>query len=399
MSCSCGNKNSNCNCDPQLSGEITFDGQSFECLNDLEEVLFSIETGDNMNNVLSTIFSKLCQLLNIDFSDFAGSDWYSDSPVPGDSLGNDGDFYLRTTNGDVYNKQSGTWGSPTTNLRGTSGTNGTDGTAFRYGSGIPSPSLGNNGDTYVDLASPGQDLYNKVGAAWVGSGIGIKGNTGANGADGTNGIDGTNGADGIDGFSFIQGVGVPDPATGNNGDSYLDSSNGDLYLKGGGTWSVTGNIFSGPVGLEFLFNAAKLTEQTVSGQSDTLQLTFADDVSTGRFDYGNSWITTQQKLPVDADNLSYRGIFNLKVTGVDNHNNNDVTVTVKKNGISVGTFTIPVPAATPDDTIIPLSFATVNAFYATDDIVTVELSTGAGAEYANFVGVAQIGDVFYNVQG
>ena len=104
-------------------------------------------------------------------------------------------------------------------------------------------------------------------------------------------------------------------------------------------------------------------------------------------------------MPADTDNLSYRGIVNLKVTGVDGVSDNDVTLTVKSDGISVGTFNIPVPAGTLDDTIIPLSFATVNALYVTDKIITVEVSTPNDPAYSTFVGVVQIGSVFYNVQG
>jgi hypothetical protein len=35
--------------------------------------------------------------------------WYANSGVPSDSLGNNGDFYLNTFNGNVYEKESSTW--------------------------------------------------------------------------------------------------------------------------------------------------------------------------------------------------------------------------------------------------------------------------------------------------
>jgi hypothetical protein len=48
----------------------------------------------------------------------AGSKWYEGASVPSNSLGLNGDFYLNTANGDVYEKMSGSWGSPIMNLVG-----------------------------------------------------------------------------------------------------------------------------------------------------------------------------------------------------------------------------------------------------------------------------------------
>ncbi len=59
---------------------------------------------------------------------------------------------------------------------------------------------------------------------------------------GANGIAGTNGTNGTDGSSCFSGSGVPDSALGNNGDSYIDISNGDVYDKANGAWAVKGNI-------------------------------------------------------------------------------------------------------------------------------------------------------------
>jgi len=55
-----------------------------------------------------------------------GSVWHSDTGVPSIFLGADGDFYLRTDTGDVYEKASGTW-SVVDNLTGPSGPAGADG--------------------------------------------------------------------------------------------------------------------------------------------------------------------------------------------------------------------------------------------------------------------------------
>lgn len=48
-------------------------------------------------------------------SQFAGSKWYFGAGPPSDSLGNNGDFYEDTTNGNIYEKVAGTWGSPIAN--------------------------------------------------------------------------------------------------------------------------------------------------------------------------------------------------------------------------------------------------------------------------------------------
>lgn len=56
-----------------------------------------------------------------------GSEWHEGEAVPEAGLGEDGDFYLRTTNGDVYRKEGGAW-SLVGNIRGPAGTNGTNGT-------------------------------------------------------------------------------------------------------------------------------------------------------------------------------------------------------------------------------------------------------------------------------
>jgi len=396
--CGCSNK-SNCGCESINSGDTKFDGQNFVCEDSLSQLLFEIESGENMNNVLLTVFTQLCILLNRE-TPTSGSIWYSDIGLPATDLGNENDFYLRQSNGDVYQKEDpASWGSPITNLKGVSGTDGANGTSFRFGAGVPADTLGLDGDSYVDTSVPTIKLYTKAAGTWSDSGLTLKGEQGDAGTNGTDGTNGTNGTDGSDGFSFRQGVGVPLVSLGNDGDSYLDSANGDIYLKGGGSWSVTGNIYNGPTGLEFLFNAGKITEQSVVGANNTVQLAFADDVSAGRFDYGNTWTSDQQKMPSDTDNLSYRGIFNLRVTGVDGGSDNDVTVSVRSNGALIQSFTIPVPAGTVDDTIIPLSFATANAFYSQDRIITVEMSTANDPVYNSFVGVLEVGSVFYNVQG
>lgn len=62
-----------------------------------------------------------------------GATWYTGSGAPSDGTGANGDFYLRT-NGDVYQKAAGTWGSPVANLTGPQGVQGNPGAT---GAGVP----------------------------------------------------------------------------------------------------------------------------------------------------------------------------------------------------------------------------------------------------------------------
>jgi hypothetical protein len=87
-----------------------------------------------------------------------------------------GDYYLNTTNGDVYTKAGGVWGAPVTNIKG------------------------------------------------------------AAGANGTNGTNGTNGAAGTPGSVWYEGAGAPGVGTGVNGDYYLNTTTNDVYTKTGGAW-------------------------------------------------------------------------------------------------------------------------------------------------------------------
>lgn len=126
-------------------------------------------------------------------------------------------------------------------LTGPAGGGGGDGSVWYDGAGAPSGGLGENGDYY--LRTSNGDVYTKAGGAWSVTGN-IKGADGADGADGSNGADG---ADGASGSVWRDGAGVPSNALGVDGDYYLRTSNGDVYFKAAGAYSVVGNI-KGPAG-------------------------------------------------------------------------------------------------------------------------------------------------------
>lgn len=87
------------------------------------------------------------------------------SGAPSSGLGNNGDFYIDTTANAIYGpKTSGSWGSPTS-IVGTNGTNGTNGSVWYTGSGVPSAGLGVNIDFY--LRTTNGDVYSKASGSWV----------------------------------------------------------------------------------------------------------------------------------------------------------------------------------------------------------------------------------------
>ncbi len=59
---------------------------------------------------------------------------------------------------------------------------------------------------------------------------------GPSGLDGTDGLDGTNGADGS---TWLSGSGAPGATVGLDGDYYLDTSTGDVFVKAAGSWPST----------------------------------------------------------------------------------------------------------------------------------------------------------------
>lgn len=164
--------------------------------------------------------------------------------APAAATGKNGDTYINLTNGEVYQKASGAWNDTGYSLQGKS--SGSAGSSFLTGTGVPSASSGNNGDSYVDLTTG--NVYQKASGAWSPTGYTLKGAAGTNGTNGTNGSPGTNGSNGSNGASFLSGSGAPASATGNNGDTYIDLVTGNVYQKASGAWAPTGNSLKGAAG-------------------------------------------------------------------------------------------------------------------------------------------------------
>lgn len=117
--------------------------------------------------------------------------WLTGSGAPANGTGSDGDFYFRGTTGEIYGpKAAGAWGSSIANITGPEGTVGDDGPAGAPGSmwwtgaGAPSNGSGSNGDFY--LRTSNGDVYGpKAAGVWgsvVGNLKGPQGDAGAGGA-------------------------------------------------------------------------------------------------------------------------------------------------------------------------------------------------------------------------
>jgi hypothetical protein len=162
-----------------------------------------------------------------------GQTLLSGDGAPGAGTGNDGDFYIDTTNDYLYGpKSGGVWPTPGLYLVGADGI---DGQTILNGAGAPDDlSDGIDGDFYIDTDN--HYLYGpKSGGAWPTPGLYLVGPAGA------------------DGQTLLSGDGAPDAGTGNDGDFYIDTTNDYLYgPKAGGVWPTPGLYLVGQDGRTLL---------------------------------------------------------------------------------------------------------------------------------------------------
>jgi|GEM_PF-4489047 len=124
--------------------------------------------------------------------------WWAGAGLPADISGRDGDFYLNTLSGDVYEKEGGRYALKV-NLRGPQGLAGPQGPAGPQGQpGVAGPQ-------------------------------GLGGPQGVQGAQGTPGTNGTNGLPGQPGKTILSGGTDPAATTGTDGDFYLNITTYTLY--------------------------------------------------------------------------------------------------------------------------------------------------------------------------
>ena len=202
-----------------------------------------------------------------------GKDVLNGKVNPQPNQGKNGDKYINTETGDVYVKNNGNWDKEGNikgpkgdkgadgakgekgdqgerGLTGAQGAKGADGAVGRdgrdgkdvlNGKANPEAHQGKDGDKYVNTETG--DVFVKNNGNWDKEGN-IKGPKGDKGADGAAGRDGRDGRDGKD---VLNGKVNPEANQGKDGDKYVNTETGDVFVKNNGNWDKEGNI-KGPKG-------------------------------------------------------------------------------------------------------------------------------------------------------
>lgn len=191
------------------------------------------EDGVSIVSVDLTSSDGLVDIYTITYSDGTTSNFIVTNGKDGEQgiqgiPGQDGHTPVITISNDGYWVIDGV--KTNTKAQGEQGEPGKDGTSLLTGNGEPSANLGKNGDSYIDLDT--WDFYVKTSGTWIHTGN-IKGEIGNQGNDGIDGIDGT---------AVLTGEGEPSVETGKNGDSYIDLSTWNYYVKENDEWVLKGNI-------------------------------------------------------------------------------------------------------------------------------------------------------------
>ena len=187
-----------------------------------------------------------------------GKDILSGTSDPTSETGKEGDKYVNTTTGDIFVKKNGQWEregnlkgpkgdkgeAGATGAAGQNGQNGRDGKDILSGTSDPTSETGKEGDKYVNTTTG--DIFVKKNGQWEREGNlkGPKGDKGETGAAGQNGENGQNGRDGKD---ILNGTSDPTSETGKEGDKYVNTTTGDIFVKKNGQWEREGNL-KGPKG-------------------------------------------------------------------------------------------------------------------------------------------------------
>ena len=199
-----------------------------------------------------------------------GKDILSGTSDPTSETGKEGDKYVNTTTGDIFVKKNGQWEregnlkgpkgdkgeTGAAGVAGQNGQNGRDGKDILSGTTDPMSEAGKEGDKYVNTTTG--DIFVKKNGQWEREGnikgskgdkgeAGAAGETGAAGQNGRDGENGQNGQNGRDGKDILSGTSDPTSETGKEGDKYVNTTTGDIFVKKNGQWEREGNL-KGPKG-------------------------------------------------------------------------------------------------------------------------------------------------------
>ena len=130
------------------------------------------------------------------------------------------------------------------------GLDGQNGKDILSGTTDPTSETGKEGDKYVNTTTG--DIFVKKNGQWEREGNlkgpkGDKGEDGAVGATGATGAAGQNGQNGRDGKDILSGTSDPTSEIGKEGDKYVNTTTGDIFVKKNGQWEREGNL-KGPKG-------------------------------------------------------------------------------------------------------------------------------------------------------
>ena len=171
-----------------------------------------------------------------------GTLWFSDSTTPSDGVGSNGDYFLNSSNGDVYIKAGGSWGAPELNIQGDSiNYQGAWVTSTAYVNGDTAT---NNGELFMCKLAHTSSASDEPG---VGGSFGTYWDlAAARGADGADGAAGADGADGLDGaLTGVQTETSVDYAVG-------VSDRGAIIILTGGTGRAFNFAAAATLGVDFV---------------------------------------------------------------------------------------------------------------------------------------------------
>jgi hypothetical protein len=174
----------------------------------------------------------------------AGKSILSGNGAPTVAVGTDGEFYIDLTASRLYGpKMSGAWGAGTL-LKGDKGDKGDQGdpVAWQQGAGVPGSGVGETGDFYLNTSNG--DIYGpKTSSGWGSVIFNI-----AEGQAGPAGPIGPSGPAGSDGRTILSGTTAPSSGTGSNGDYFINTNGPIIYgPKTDGVWP-SGVSLIGPAG-------------------------------------------------------------------------------------------------------------------------------------------------------